>query len=488
MCVAWDSEPFPKKSRSPYETEALCLTEVQVRKELADEEGARQAMGTPPLHETSASAFLVLGLELEESQRRLQKIAKTTEAPASLRQGASLSEQCNVLRTKIHGWEQLHSVYMPGLLQYRTELERTTSTATPDNPEDWDLWLPSQIQSSRRTAVCTAGLDGLRHVLWMKTRMIQFKNKNVRGQRDGTRSRAVIDRVHEHARAFAAKYRVARAAKMSLVGPDTPDSWTEVLLPLLDADIRAYTDPDRIRRGPGRRGTIEDEDLGRNLGASQVGTGVEENDIGEGEDDMDEGDDSTAAAGDVQRAEGIQLIPEERTRRDGTGETRRTLSWIWRTGRVQLDRGSGENDDILWAEWAKSRSRAHRAKEEVMLLREEMRRVLVFLHWRSNWWRERAGWRVEGIPAATAEGIKVYALEQATLQDSLSESFRAIWRRLLEEGVDEYRAELNGGGDDDEPDNDDNDDPNADDDDKDEEGDKQGAGENGSATIEEEEL
>jgi len=71
------------------------------------------------------------------------------------------------------------------------------------------IWLPSRIPSEKRAAVCQKGLDlvkdklraaqcqdaldGVRHILKIKTRMIAFKNRNIRGQRQGTRSRAVID-------------------------------------------------------------------------------------------------------------------------------------------------------------------------------------------------------------------------------------------------------------------------------------------------------
>lgn len=47
---------------------ALDLTEAKVQKELAEEEGSRLAAGGTALHETSPSMFLVLGMDLEESQ------------------------------------------------------------------------------------------------------------------------------------------------------------------------------------------------------------------------------------------------------------------------------------------------------------------------------------------------------------------------------------------------------------------------------------
>ena len=44
------------------------MTEVQVRKELAEDEGRRLLSGGVSLNETTPASFLVSGLELEEMQ------------------------------------------------------------------------------------------------------------------------------------------------------------------------------------------------------------------------------------------------------------------------------------------------------------------------------------------------------------------------------------------------------------------------------------
>jgi len=124
--------------------------------------------------------------------------------------------------------------------------------------------------------------------------MIQFKNKNIRGQRDGTHSQAIIDRVHERARVLAHKYRTARSAYMNLQGPET---WENTLRVLLDGDIRSYQDPNILRVRRGRAVTIEDDEV------AAV---------------MDDG--SLTEPGE------ISLFNETHERRDGTGESRRTLS------------------------------------------------------------------------------------------------------------------------------------------------------------------
>jgi len=320
---------------------------------------------------------------------------------------------------------------MPSLLHYRTKTlpDNTSSTAnvTPpavvsvgDNPEEHELWFPSKIPTADRPTVCQDGLadieerlrtaqcqdalEGVRNILKIKTRMIAFKNRNIRGQRQGTRSRAVIDRVHERARNMAQKYRASHAAKLELAGHGV---WEETLRILKDEDVCGYQDADRLRIRPGRCGTLEDE-------AVEV--------VGNEEQAMDEDED------------GISLRPQERTRRDGTGETRRTLSWIWTTQRA--DSSDDEQDDILRAEWSKSRARATRTWEEVLRLKEEMRRVLESLEWKLRWWKALLESR-DDVGKDIREGLRAYAISQSSMQLALAEKFRELWKSPLTDSAGE---------------------------------------------------
>jgi len=203
-----------------------------------------------------------------------------------------------------------------------------------------------------------------------------------------------------------------------------------------------------MRKGGGRRGGLDDEALE----AAEANNRLQ-NDRALAEDD------------------GMDLMPEERSKRDGTGETRCTLSWIWFDNSVPLDGGDGgRQDDVLRVEWSKSRSRANRATEEVLLLREEMRRTLLSLTAKAKSWRDRIGERVD-VGEDLQEGLRAYALEQASLQDKLVLYFREQWKAPLgaamaendanegdddeesgderdEEGNDNARADLEDGDDD----------------------------------------
>ena len=258
------------------------------------------------------------------------------EKTSTAQQETSITEQQNVLRTKLHYWKKIQPIYMPGLLGLKAQLVAGLNTSKDNHqPEHAPLWLPSSLSPEMRRIACGANvaayeeklwtaqchdlLEKTRHVLRIKTHMVQFKNKNICGQAAGTRSRTVINRVQDRARYLSQHYRIARAAKLALSGPG---DWEKHLRVLNNSDVRSYQDPDHLQKHKGRKGTLEDDQL-------EVATGARD------KDDKDVG---------------IDLMTEKRSRRDGTGETCRTLSWIWLVERgdgALEGAGSGQSDDIL---------------------------------------------------------------------------------------------------------------------------------------------
>jgi hypothetical protein len=67
--------------------------------------------------------------------------------------------------------------------------------------------------------------------------------------------------------------------------------------------------------------------------------------------------------------------------------------------------------------------------EEVDLLEEEMRRVLQFLRWRSDWWMEKVGCRGLG-EGGQLEGETAYAVRQAGVQMEWHRLFTEDWEGL----------------------------------------------------------
>ncbi|KAK0214468.1 hypothetical protein IW262DRAFT_1450136 [Armillaria fumosa] len=320
LCVAWEADKVPKMVLNPFCVQSDDLTEDEVHKELAEEEEARRRSGGRAVYDMSPSAFMVF---------------------------------------------ELRATYMPGLLQFVSETQEVDDSSAGTVAEEVQLWLPSSILADRRgqvcgllsdmeerlhTAQCHDALNSVRHILHLKMQMVEYKNKNVRGQWDGTRLQAGIDAIHKWALAAALKYRMAREAKLQLSGPG---DWERTLCKLEDNDICSYQDPDHLQRGTGRQGTNEDS-----WGPGSTPEPVEH---------------------------GIDLYRDDREKQDGTGQTWRSLSWIWITTKINLeDRADKNNNEVLCSEWCRSRARVHRAHEEVLLLWEEMRRSLKFLEWRGE--------------------------------------------------------------------------------------------------------
>ncbi|KAL0568344.1 hypothetical protein V5O48_013640 [Marasmius crinis-equi] len=455
ICRKWEESERGDKVVDPFRPKKAYLSQRMVEKELAEYESERLRAGGISYHSTSASGFLSLGLELEDSQRRLLRLARTSST-ATDTQSKSLTEQRSLLRTKIRNWSLIRHIYMPGLLRALQEMDEGFPDLSSDDidPEKSPLWLPSTLPGDRRAGACLNGLvdmeerlreaqcadalDSIRHTLKLKARMLQFKYANVTGQRQGVRSRTNIDRIHERAKTAAETYRAARAALLALRGEG---EWELKFRELKDSDVRSYVDPEHVKRGPGRLGTQEDE-VGEETSATSADVAPEPND-----------------------GTNINLVIDRRDKavreEHGTGETRSVLSWIWLNGDIDRTDGTDANDEVLREVWAKSRARAARAGEAVALVKEEMQRTLMSLVYIAKGWRNRIGLR-DDVSPALQEGLKSYALRQERIQLRLERAFQATWSkplRELEQMEEESGLEDTGDGAGDDDDDDDDDEP-----------------------------
>ncbi|CAA7261921.1 unnamed protein product [Cyclocybe aegerita] len=112
----------------------------------------------------------------------------------------------------------------------------------------------------------------------------------------------------------------------------------------------------------------------------------------------------------------IGALPETLSWKDGTGETKKSISWISMNAKIQTLKDSCSSDnEILLAHSARSQARVQHATEEVQLVWEEMRQTLAFLEWKAGWWDQRRMARTH-ITNDLREGINAYALDQAHLQ------------------------------------------------------------------------
>ena len=86
----------------------------------------------------------------------------------------------------------------------------------------------------------------------------------------------------------------------------------------------------------------------------------------------------------------------------------------------------------LRVEWAKSLARAERWEEEVLLICEEMRRVLVFLDYKASQWKTKASLRREE-DFEYACGFAAYCERQAYIFTSLAHDFASIWLSAIDD-------------------------------------------------------
>ncbi|KAG1878448.1 hypothetical protein C8R48DRAFT_745161 [Suillus tomentosus] len=113
---------------------------------------------------------------------------------------------------------------------------------------------------------------------------------------------------------------------------------------------------------------------------------------------------------------------------EGKTVGQQNVSWIWKTAGVSNNLEEGLQDS-LHVEWCKARARAHWWEEEVLLLHEEMRRVLAFFEWQAGWW-DKQGARRQFVSHEFTEGALAYAHHQATLRRRMSTHFRSLWEAV----------------------------------------------------------
>jgi hypothetical protein len=112
-----------------------------------------------------------------------------------------------------------------------------------------------------------------------------------------------------------------------------------------------------------------------------------------------------------------------------TSNSRYETSWIWLvSGTVNSD--DEEFSDSMRVEWAKSRARMMRWEEELLIVQEEMRRVLVYLRWRAKWWRERSILRSHA-DSSMISGISGYAHKQAAICSQMAVRCASYWLARL---------------------------------------------------------
>ena len=121
-----------------------------------------------------------------------------------------------------------------------------------------------------------------------------------------------------------------------------------------------------------------------------------------------------------------------------TTNSRYEPSWIWLVTRSSNDNLELDEEDFnnsMRIEWAKARARMMRWKEELLIVQEEMRRVIAYHGWKAEWWRDRGVSRSEG-EATVLSGLSGYANKQVSICNQMAERCAIHWLPLLtKEGI-----------------------------------------------------
>lgn len=274
---------------------------------------------------------------------------------------------------------ELQAIYMPLALAMLAEDARCSLSV--EDVENVRIGLPSDIRSTHRERVCSKwlqdveqrlreaqcrdALQTLRNKLHTLSQLYAYKTKNVRHQGANTRARSDISKQEARKQQAVEEYRRARRAKYALSGPG---AWETELKVLADDDVRHLTDDDPDTAKKKRK---------RNL---------------------------------------------KKDAPDAPAEGRRKVSWIWRGADADGDEGA---TDSLRVEWAKSRARSKRWKEEKVVVPEEMRRTLATLLYEEAVWTSRmCAWKV--ADPQLQEGLVAYATSQTNIRRAMQATFRAV--------------------------------------------------------------
>ena len=126
---------------------------------------------------------------------------------------------------------------------------------------------------------------------------------------------------------------------------------------------------------------------------------------------------------------------------DDKSNSRYEPSWIWLVPRVtepnNIEAGMREEElnDCMRVEWVKSKAHMMRWKEELLLVQEEMRRVLVYQKWKAAWWRTRSALRTHD-DGTILSGVSGYAHKQAAICERMATRCAHYWLpRLKDKGI-----------------------------------------------------
>ncbi|KAJ7721100.1 hypothetical protein B0H14DRAFT_2642530 [Mycena olivaceomarginata] len=379
----------------PYFSE-YCPTETQVRLEVRKDEDTLTAGGKAPLHGRSATAFLVAGIQIEDAQyviiiyirQRIIAELKGTVLVAVDHENR-IQEWHHALLIKIGKFRSLQKIYMPGTVHVLDELEGKWDTEAPAlAAEKVKLFMPNEmtLQSANDTLRgCVPGLVEME----AKLRVAQCNNS--------LSSRCA--RLH-------AKHHLIHFRNSNVMG-QIQSTKARMLIDQVGEQVELYANCHR--QGHKALEALKGSEAYPHLRPLRTDNVQLDGNAGE----------SDAAA-------------------------RKKLAMISAGRGARAAQRTGDVEATIHVQWSRVLARKTRWCEEVMLLREEMRRVLRYLAWQAQWWWDQVDLR-DDVMSELAAGLRGYALKQAAWHERLAEFFRKKWdvpavtvaqHLLAEEGLD----------------------------------------------------
>jgi hypothetical protein len=313
-------------------------------------------------------------------------------------QKADLVDQCTRLGRNIARFHTLQSTYTPVALRYISDRQPLDSTVQTSFVEATQLYLPSALapqdrssgstrevanmETALREGQCCMSLEQIWTQLHIKSHLLTYKGRNVCHQGLNTRARALIDRNDSKIKLNVLKYREACVALLKLEGvAEDVFVWQK----LEDKDIRCMEEVEQLENNERRARAKETQ---KHVGQT-----------------MHEG--------------------------SAMSEGHRTISWLF----LDMEMGEGSLKGVyegqshlkfgfvsrylsifniaLRSKWAKAWARMRHWSEEVLPIKEEMRRVLQYHEHRAIWWESKDG--DHAVSASHADGIAAYAHNQVNL-------------------------------------------------------------------------
>jgi hypothetical protein len=170
-------------------------------------------------------------------------------------QKTSIQRRRTTLLKRIQKLDTIRNTYMPGLGTHLARLSRTTEEVATSTPERIPLHLPSSLPPDHRASICMAdipaiedqirfaqaseALTTLRCQLTKRTYANRYKSQNVSSQRYYTRFQTLQEHVESKIKVACRRYRMARAALLSLRGPG---KWEDTLQELRPNDVRGISE------------------------------------------------------------------------------------------------------------------------------------------------------------------------------------------------------------------------------------------------------